>query len=101
MNRIARMIAKTGAALVLAVPTVLVATSASAAPAGAGNSTAKTSTTASPQITAHCSYAAIGPTQPVYHGSAYGQAQIASCVGAPAACHLMVDLQSWSPRATT
>lgn len=100
MNRLSRRIAKTGAALVLAVPAVLVATTASAAPAAAGNATAtaKTSATASPQITADCKYGAIGPSQPVYHGPAYGQAEIFSCVGAPAACHLTVDLQKLEPQ---
>lgn len=98
MSRLVRRIAKTGAAAVIAVLAVIGATTASAAPAEAGNATAKASATASPQITADCKYAAIGPTQPVYHGPAYGQAEIVSCVGAPRACHLMVDLQKMEPQ---
>lgn len=98
MKKITRRLAKTGAALVIAVPAMLVSTSASAAPAATGSATATASATASPQIDADCQYVAIGPTQPTYHGSAYGQAAIVSCVGAPAACHLTVDLQKLEPQ---
>jgi hypothetical protein len=98
MNKIAKRIAQVGAVLILAAPTALAATSASAESVATGHATANASATVSPQITVSCAYGAIAPSQPVYHGSAYGQAQITSCVGPPIACHLVVDLQKLEPQ---
>jgi hypothetical protein len=98
VRKIASMALKTGAAVILAVPTVLIATSASAAPVTTGTATARPTATVSPQAVGSCTYSAIPPQQPLYHGPVYATTGINSCKGDVELCHLAVDLQKLEPQ---
>lgn len=100
MKKIVTTVAKAGAVLVLATPTALMTTSASAAPVATGKATAKPSVSVNSvkPLVGSCLYQAAAPQQPVFHSTVYGSGQINSCAGDVEECHLTVDLQKMEPQ---